>query len=496
MTQWDMIVWTYAAIALIFGGVLALYRPKSPEGSVRFIAFTYIGGLTFLPAVAYDGVMPEVIVPTWFIGALIPSKHVVISKVWIAALAALAAGLRLDWRRIAAFRPGLIDMPIALFCLLPFAQAVLVNEVPAPSTFRTFLLLTGCWGLPWFLGRIYLNGLAARIAVADALIICTLLLLPVAVFEGTSLLRLHELLFGPHPFGRDGTVRALSFRPIAFFEHGNQYGIWLAAASFAAWWRARFCKPGENTGLRWLVAFVLIIMTLAAQSFGAIALLFMAIVWLECAPFLDRHRWSWRLALVGIVSFAIVLARQVYVGAKTGYEAPPLSQLTAMFGDMHRQTLVWRMDRALDSIAGIKGQLLFGHARWDWYSSGNFRPWDLTLMLVGQFGLVGLGLVTLTIVSATRLRHSDFAGIRGSTRHLALGLIGMAVIDALMNSYVFYPGLVMLGALASSSSSSQFSKSLREFRERPERDDEPRRDRDPSWLTDNAPAAIRPGKKM
>jgi hypothetical protein len=491
MGQWDKIVGTYAAFGLAVTIAMVFVRGVRPERAVKVLAFTYVGALTFLPAAAYDVIMEDVVVPTWYIGALIPSPYIAIDKAWVAALAALVIGLRLDWRRFAAFRPGLIDVPIALFCLLPFAQLLVVQEAPAPSTLITFLLLAGCWGLPWLLGRVWLSDRAGRTALADALVLFTLLLLPIAVIEGLGQPRVHAMIYGPHPFALDGVGRAVGFRPLAFFEHGNQYGIWLAAAAFAGWWRARHARRGDSPGLRWIAAFMLVLMTLAAQSYGAIALLFLAILWLEFAPLLDRFPWLWRIGFGGLLFIAATLAMQLHAGAKTGYEAQPLRMLTGMFGDMHRQSLVWRMDRALDSLEVIKAQLTFGYARWDWYSKGSFRPWDLTLMLVGHFGLVGLCLIILTLVSAMILRRRDLAGAPGSARHLALGVAGIAIADALMNTYVFYPALVMLGALATSPLRPSPRVSPDRLREADRRAVGP----EPSWL-DRAPAATRPGQKI
>jgi hypothetical protein len=491
MGQWYAIVWTYAAFGLLVLLGLVFWRPKKPASVVTAIAFTYIGALAFLPAASYDFVDEKDVMPIWYIGVLIPTPFLAINKAWIAALAALAVGLRFDWRRIAAFRPSFVDLPIALFCLLPFLQMMVVKETADPSTFKTFLLLTGCWGLPWLLGRVWLHDREGRTVLADALILITLLLLPIAVIEGLSPQRVHGLIYGPAPFAFDGLARAVGFRPLGFFEHGNQYGIWVCAAAFGGWWRARHLRREDHAALRWLAALVLLAMALAAQSAGGIVLLVLAIVWLEFAPLLDRFPWLWRVGFSAFVFAVITLGRQIYVSSKTGYEAPLLRQLTSVFTEARQNSLVWRMDRALDSMGRFTDHLALGQARWDWYRDGALRPWDLTLMLVGQFGLVGLGLIVLAVVCAVMMRRRDLAGGAGSARHVMLGIAAMSIADAFMNTYVFYPALVMLGSLATSP-----------VRIPPRASDGRRFDEDrrasapePSWL-DSAPAATRPGKKM
>jgi hypothetical protein len=486
MGQWEKIVGVYGTFGLLVAITLVFFGARLPESSKRAIAFTYIGALTFLPAAAYDVVHEEEVIPTWILGALLPTPWHGLNKAWIAAFAALAVGLRLEWRRFASFRPSLIDLPLVLFCLLPFLQMFVVKETPEPSAYRTFLQLAACWGLPWLVGRVWLNDRAGLAALADALVVFTLLLLPIAVFEGLFPQHVHAIIYGPHHFARDGVVRAIGFRPIAFFEHGTQYGIWVGCAAFAGWWRARHQRQrGGRHTLRWLAAIILILMTLAAQSLDATVMLTLAIVWLEIAPLIDRFPWLWRTGMVGLTYFVATFLNQLYVGKQTGQEAPLLRILTAQITPERAQSLRWRVDRAIENLGTFNDHFVFGYATALW--SKGFRPWDMVLMLIGQFGLVGLGLVTLSIVSALTLRSRTLAGGLGSSRHLALGLVGMALVDSLMNCFVFYPALVLLGALATSPVRRP-SVRLPEAEWLVE-------GREPNWLT-SAPAATSPGQKM
>src|SRR3546814_7823202 len=86
--------------------------------------------------------------------------------------------------------------------------------------------------------------------------------------------RLHTALLGPHPFAYDGTDRYVGYRPQALFEHGNQYGIWCAGAALAAYWRLRVAISGKPRAGWSAAAIILLVMTLASQSAGALLFLF------------------------------------------------------------------------------------------------------------------------------------------------------------------------------------------------------------------------------
>ena len=62
--------------------------------------------------------------------------------------------------------------------------------------------------------------------------------LPFSVIEGALGPQVYDRVYGPHPLATDGAERYLGFRPLAFFEDGNQFGIWISLAALAALWLA------------------------------------------------------------------------------------------------------------------------------------------------------------------------------------------------------------------------------------------------------------------
>ena len=69
------------------------------------------------------------------------------------------------------------------------------------------------------------------------LVACLILIIPIAVVETYLRPLLYSWVYDLHPYRFDGQERYFGFRPLAFFENGNQYGIWVAATALAAVWQ-------------------------------------------------------------------------------------------------------------------------------------------------------------------------------------------------------------------------------------------------------------------
>ena len=93
-----------------------------------------------------------------------------------------------------------------------------------------------------------------------------------------------------------------------------------------------------------------------------------------------------------------------------------------------------------------------GTAQWDWWRAKETRPWSLSLLVVGQFGLAGLlcafasllGPALRTAWTAPRANAWGDAGLPLVLASIAL----LTAIDALLNSFIFFPAIVAAGALA------------------------------------------------
>ena len=97
--------------------------------------------------------------------------------------------------------------------------------------------------------------------------------LPFSLIEGAFGPTLYGWLYEPHPFPRRRRRPLPGYRPIGFFEHGNQFGIWISLCAFAAIWLALAAPPGRRRSAGRGRRPCSCVMPLAAQSIGALLLL-------------------------------------------------------------------------------------------------------------------------------------------------------------------------------------------------------------------------------
>jgi len=78
------------------------------------------------------------------------------TKITAACFGCLLATLIFDPSRFTSFKLGWLDLPMLIWCLCPIPSQLINNLSPVSPTIGQILQ----WGLPYFLGRIYLNDLA------------------------------------------------------------------------------------------------------------------------------------------------------------------------------------------------------------------------------------------------------------------------------------------------------------------------------------------------
>lgn len=424
------------------------------------IAIVYLAGLVYPPPLAYPAVDARAF-PWWIIGSALPSD-LMLGRAWVAPLVALAGGLAADraaWRR---FRPGPGDLAMLGWCLWPLVQEAIVPGASSPAGWRSALYLMGVWGAPWLLGRIHFATRQDGWLLLRTLCYVTLPLLPFALWEALAGPLLHDALIGPHPFHADGVSRYLGYRPLLLFENGNQYGIWICCAALAAVAVAREARQREATrgegahdrraGDRWVViACALGLTAVAAQSVGALALLGIALMLLfsrfarrglrvVMAPLLLGG-----LLLAGVYASGTVPIRAIVEETAAGQELLGAVRATG------RGSIAWRVSQDLKVLPLVAKAPVAGSGRWDWWRPARTRPWGASMLILGQFGVVGLLLAAMAlcgpVIGALASPHAS-PRTRRLRRPMML-LIAMAVADGLLNSFIFLPSIALAGALAS-----------------------------------------------
>lgn len=157
------------------------------------------------------------------------------TKMIAVTLVLLAAVCVLDIQRLKQFRPRPIDVPMGLFCILPFFSA-LVNGFSVSDALQFTLTQVCAWGIPYLLGRLYLTDLDAARDLAVGIVIGGALYIPLCWYEIFSGPVLHTRLYGFPASAIDMEVRFGGWRPVVFQLHGLMVGLFMAAATVCAFW--------------------------------------------------------------------------------------------------------------------------------------------------------------------------------------------------------------------------------------------------------------------
>ena len=264
--------------------------------------------------------------------------------------------------------------------------------------------------------------------------------LPFSLIEGVLGPLVYDAVYETHPFRADGAVRYVGFRPLGFFEHGNQFGLWISLGALAALWLAI-----SSGAARWRwVAATLLAMALAAHRSARIALLVLGATGLSAFVHVRP-----RLLAAGARSALIAIGGAVYLSGVDAFQAIAKDtswgrEIVNSIRGAGRGSFTWRIAQDQKLLADAVARPVTGSAQWDWWRAKETRPWGLSLLIVGQFGLGGL-LFALATPLGPALRVAWVAARGDAWRPqgpplLLASIAALTVIDALLNSFLFFPG--------------------------------------------------------
>jgi hypothetical protein len=433
----EVVFGTFGIVALV---VFCFVRPAYA------VAITCFAGWLLLPVGNFPVGSAEALFPYWITGAAVPSD-MLLTKMWWPPAVALSGALLFDQNAVRTFRPSWLDLPIALWCSWPIAQSS-VAESSDPQSWIASLYLLLVWGVPWLLGRIYFGGLEGGQRLLTTLVSCLFVIVPIALIEGVVGPRVYGWIYEPHPFRFDGANRYFGFRPIAFFEHGNQYGLWVAAIALAAIWLWRTSTVPRLGLMTMTAAGAATAVLLSSQSVGAICLFigglglcfmvgFRVMRWMAISVLI--------LALIGGVIYVsgTVPLREMAIKTVTG------NRIVDLIRKSGRESFTWRIARDQSALNLIRNRPIVGTPRWDWWRDVGQRPWGLFLLIAGQFGFLGALLAFGSLITPVIVRICSISDSRWHYSDLPVTvIILMSIGDALLNSFAFYPAILAAGALA------------------------------------------------
>ena len=392
-------------------------------GAVRGAILGLIVGLFVLPNAAYDfqGLPPY-------------------DKMMAVCVGVAVAAMIFDSKRIFAFRPRWIDLPVAVFCSAPFVSAVANGEMGAWFGLSESFGIFVTWGVPWILGRVYLTTPAALRWFAVCFVGAALVYLPFCAWEIKMSPRLHEVVYGIKLKSFKHAIRSLGWRPNVFLEHGLMAAMVIAMATLTAFWMWIAGVKRRVCGVPMLLVVALLaLLTLAAQSSGALLMLAAGV---GCLVLARSMRWSFPLAL-------LVLLPVVYVGVRHGLEwqgEELVETAEALFGERRANSLQYRLDNENVLTARAKQKPWLG---WGAIASftGNVSEEghraiidSMWTVLIGVYGYLGLCGAFATLLLAPFLVWRRLpVRLWGDPRFALLAVFGVILTlyaaDCLLNSF-------------------------------------------------------------
>jgi hypothetical protein len=422
------------------------------------ILVNFLGGWAILPGANYTPTTEGF--PYWILGICLPTTYL-ITKATVTGLAGLAGVLLFHSTDCRKFRPGLCDLPMALWCCVPLLSAATHLSTLHEGLFGAAYLAIS-WGVPWFLGRIWFSDRDSLLVAAKALVIAGVCYIPICLVELYTGPQLYALLYGFQPYQWVGAQRYVGFRPVGLMEDGNQLGIWMAASALIACCLAlrRLTSRVLGISAKW-AAVGLTATTLLCQSAGSI---FLFLVLLPLALLKRRSvlRAAFAILILGILAFALFRMTGIVSLRALAQRSGILHSIAEGLTNIGRHSLVWRLARDESHIRLALQKPLLGWGQWNWWQNGDFRPWSLWLLVLGMYGLAGLAAFAAILflpILRTAWPSTTDAQPDGSSLRLALAaVILMVALDSLLNGALILPYLLLMGGLASSNK--QPSRSL------------------------------------
>jgi hypothetical protein len=239
----------------LLGWIPFVFIVFSTMRAPRAALFSYLAGWMFLP------------VPGIELVGLDYDKDTAVPLVIFAAM------LAFDGARLSRLRPVLVDLPVAIFCVVPLASS-LANDLGWYDGLSGVFYQTVHWGLPYLTGRMYFASRDGLRELAIGIFAAGVLYAPLCLWEIRMSPQLHAWVYGVHQHEWLQTLRLGGYRPMVFMHHGLMLGLWMAAASLAglALWTTATLRKLWGIPLSIAVP-VLFATTVLGKSFGSIVLL-------------------------------------------------------------------------------------------------------------------------------------------------------------------------------------------------------------------------------
>jgi len=364
------------------------------------------------------------------------------TKVSATCYGVILATIIYDVGRFSTFKLSALDLPMLMWSICPFITSV-SNGLGWYDGVSATLIQTVTWGLPYFVGRLYLNNLAALRQLAIGIFIGGLAYIPLCLFEIRMSPQLHNKIYGAHAFADFAqSVRYDGFRPTVFLRHGLAVGAWMMVATLIGiWlWQTGTLKKLWNIPIKWLVAALFITLVLCKSTGAYMLLLFGAGI-----------MFFGKIFRTSIPVFLLVVTMGVYLyinaATETYFTDQLVTSLSAVFDEERIQSLEFRFNNEEVLTDHARKRPVFGWGGWNRSriedpSTGKLAIqdslWIIAFGTYGAFGLIAwMASMSLPVLSLLTLYPASYWSKRevASIAVLAVALT-MYMLDCLLNAMV------------------------------------------------------------
>jgi len=424
----------------LFGWIPAILVLFGLLPARRAAVTAFVAGWLFLPnaGYAFEG-LPEY------------------TKMSATCLGVLLGTIIFDSARILSFRPRLIDLPMLLWCLCPFASS-LSGGFGWYGGLSCSIGPIVSWGMPYFIGRLYFRDLAAMRELALGIFFGGLVYVPLIVFEARMGGQLHPLVYGFEACGSGrhyGMFGMFPFQPRVFMQNALALNMYMAAAAVigVGLWKSGAARSFWGFGFGWLTLAV-IGGSVLSKSLGANLLMLGGIAIIVV---LARFRSYVLLVLVLLAAPAYMTTRAAGIWSGEG-----LVNVVSTFASSERTgSLAGRLFQEDRLISRALEKPVFGWAGWGL----NLRcidaetgapviavPDGLWVIVLGINGIVGLVLLSLALLLPLyrfmRLSPSATAMCPDRAPVAAMAVVmAIYIIDCLFNAMINPILVLTLGAM-------------------------------------------------
>lgn len=428
---------THAVMNALAHAVLLAWMPIALAAfarlqSLQAVLFILLGGWLFLPVLGID-------LPT------IPDYD----KATAVTYSLLLGILAFDSGRFTNWRPSAIDLAFGMW-ILSAPAASLANGHGFYDAMTAFLLRFFHWGVPYFVGTLYLTSKESLRLALWAVFVGGLLYAPLCLYEIRMSPQLHRMLYGAFQHQFDQTVRGGGFRPVVFTRHGLEVSLFMASATIAGvgLWRLLGVAKVRGMPMGALVVFLAISFVLC-KSTGAFFLGF-----LGCLMMLPGIGRTLRLGMLALIPLFLVIRLW---GA--GLIEQWMLDQARLVSEDRAASLQYRFDCEQMLLARFWQQPWFGLSPWSFNLHFNAETgevtnitsdsmWIIAVVVNGMVGLLGfVGLLWLPVLRAQFSRSAE--SLRSHPEFVIAGIIvTIYLVDNLFNAFTNPIYLALAGGLS------------------------------------------------